>query len=175
MLPTPSHLIDCTIPTPDRADDHQYAGHVQCKCGSDSFELYHTGGTHEWDGETIPCVTAIGDEFYLRVVARCTGCGIDLLILDMDFHGWNGFVCREESKTKRPRPPLTRWPCRACGALVYNADVVVSGEDKETAIGESDGLLDESNWHEGFRWIDIHLHCTACGDDHKSWVSYETM
>lgn len=160
---------------PEAAEDHQYAGHVKCKCGCDTFELRHTGGTHEWNDETIPCTTEISGEFYLRIAAKCKECSSEHLLFDMDFHGWNGFVCREDSKTSRPRPSLVPWPCRSCGNSAYQSDVVVSGEDMESAIDESEGVLDASNWQEGFGWMDIHLHCTVCDNVHKSWVSIETM
>jgi len=175
MLPTPKHLLACTEPRPDRAEEDQYASHLTCPCGSETFDFQHTGGTHEYDGQTIPCVTEIDGEFYLRVVAKCTDCESEHLLLDKDFHGWNGYVCREESKANRPRPPLTTWQCRSCDATGFTGNVLIYGEDLGTAISESSGALNESNWQNAFGWIGIDLHCIVCGDNHDSWISYETM
>lgn len=174
MLPAPRHLIDCTQPLPERAGEYDYAGHVKCKCGCDTYDLYHMGATHEYQGETIPCTAEIDGQFYFRVVARCTACGMEHLLFDMNLHGWNGFVCREELALPGPRPARTSWPCRTCGGSAHQAEVVVHGEDLESAIENSDGILDESKWQEGFLWIVIDIHCTACGDHPKTWMSCKT-
>lgn len=175
MLPVPSHLIRCTSPCERDVAENDYTGNITCTCGSDAFCFHHTGGTHECDGATIPCVTEIDGEYFLRIVAVCWECGNQHLLLDKDYHGWNGSVCRQEAKCNRPRPSLTPWPCRACGAFKFRGEISVYGEDLETAVAESNGMLNESNWQDGFGWIGIDLHCIACGDDHSSWVSYETM
>lgn len=44
----------------------------------------------------------------------------------------------------------------------------------ETAIGESDGFLNESNWQDGFGWIGIDLRCVQCGHAHPEWAGGET-
>jgi hypothetical protein len=138
------------------------------------FEMQHTGATHEIDGEIMPCTAEINGGFFLRIVAKCTGCGTEHLLLDQDFHGWNGFVCGDKSQL-RPRPHLVPWPCNSCGKHAHTADAVIFSEDKAVAIDESGGLLDETNWQEGFGWININIRCVACGRAHESWVSYETM
>ena len=103
-------------------------------------------------------------------------CGKQHLLLDVDFHGWNGFVARERLRGHlRPRPAVVAWPCKACGKTAHKADVLVISEDKKVAIEESDGFLDETNWQEGFGWINIDIRCVTCGRAHESWVSYETM
>ncbi len=174
MIPTPEHLRACTVPEPAKAEQHQYAGHVKCLCRCDTFEMQHTGATHAWGDEIIPCVTEIDGNFFLRIVAKCVSCGAEHLLLDKDFHGWNGYVCREREHDY-PRPPLVVWPCRTCGKVGHKADIVVCGEDKDEAIEASGGRLDESNWQEGFGWIEIDICCVKCGHRHESWVSYETM
>jgi hypothetical protein len=175
MIPPPSHLATCTRPVRQLAEEHQYAGHIRCTCGGEIFELLHTGQTHEWNGETIPCVAEIDGEFFFRLAARCAACETEHLLLDQDFHGWNGFVCRNESDQRRPRPSLVVWECLLCGDTHHSADVVISSEGMDSAIEESTGVLDESNWQEGFGWIDIHIRCNACGAQKISWVSCETM
>jgi hypothetical protein len=103
-------------------------------------------------------------------------CGVGHLLFDKDFHGWDGYVCREESGGHlRSRPPLVPWTCKSCGKATHKADVIVVGEDTKTAIEESGGRLDETNWQEGFGWICINICCAACGHRHEPWVSYETM
>ena len=175
MLPTPAHLRGCTVATPDAADEDEYAALVRCPCGGESFRMLHTADTKQYAGETIPCVTRTDDGFFLRIVAACVGCASEHLLLDMDLHGWNGFVCREPRKTARPRPPLVAWRCRKCGTKAFGAAVSVRGEGKQDAISEADGLLDETNWHEGFGWVTVDLRCDGCGDGHATWIDYETM
>ena len=174
MIPAPQHLRAITLPNPAKAEQHQYAGHVRCPCGCEMFEMQHTGATHEWDDEVIPCVAEIDGEFFLRIVAKCVKCGSEHLLLDKDLHGWNGYVCKEKSR-HLPRPSLVAWPCKSCGKASHKVDVVIFGEDMKEAIEESGGLLDETNWQEGFGWINIDICCAVCGHRHESWVSYETM
>jgi len=176
MIPTPEHLRACTVPEPAKAEQHQYVGYVKCPCGCDTFEMQHTGATHEWDGEIIPCTAEIDGGFFFRIVAKCVNCGTEHLLLDTDFHGWDGFVCREElGGHLRPRPALVGWPCKVCGKNMHKASVLVVSEDKETAFEESGGVLDETNWQEGFGWMNIDIRCAACGHSHEAWVSCETM
>ena len=52
---------------------------------------------------------------------------------------------------------------------------MVLSEDKDLAIEGANGLLDETNWQEGFGWITIDIRCATCGDTHDSWAGYETM
>jgi len=138
--------------------------------------MQHTGATHEWDGEIIPCTAEIDGGFFFRIVAKCVNCGTEHLLLDTDFHGWDGFVCREElGGHLRPRPALVGWPCKVCGKNMHKASVLVVSEDKETAFEESGGVLDETNWQEGFGWMNIDIRCAACGHSHEAWVSCETM
>ncbi len=176
MIPSPEHHIACTVQEPAKAEKHQYVGHVKCPCGCDTFEMQHTGATHEWRGKTIPCDAKLDGGFFFRIVAKCANCGTEHLLLDKDFHGWNGFVCREElGDYLRLRPPLVAWPCKACGKAAHKADIMVFSEGKERTIEESDGMLDETNWQEGFGSITIDIRCTACGNTHESWVECETM
>lgn len=176
MIPSPQHLRACTVPSPAKAGQHQYAGDVRCRCGCDTFEMWHAGATHEVRGTIIPCTAQIDGAFFFRIVAKCTDCGAEHLLFDKDFHGWDGFVCRDELRGHlHPRPPLVAWQCDACGEATHKADVVVVDEDKEDAIEESGGLLNDANWQEGFGWICIDLCCAACGHRHQPWVSYETM
>lgn len=176
MIPAPDHLRKCTQPLPDEARELEYVGQVTCPCGSSKFTLLHTGGTHEWNGETIPCTTEIDGEFFLRVVAKCNECQAEHLLLDMDFHGWNGFVCGPESGDQaRQRPGLVGWPCRSCQRQDFEAKVTIISEGMEHAIEEGEGDVDESNWFEAFGWINIDLICNRCSDHHDQWISFETM
>jgi hypothetical protein len=135
MVPSPEHLSACTIPEPDKAKEHQYIGRVVCPCGCDAFVMQHTGATHEYKGEIIPCTAQVGREFFFRVVATCTECEVQHLLFDKDLHGWNGFVCRRElADHHEPCPPLIGWKCQVCGGETHNAHAVVSCEDMQQAI-----------------------------------------
>lgn len=175
MIPAPRHLRNCTVPADNEAEEFEYVGKVKCACGGQKFQMLHTGATHIVRGETIPCVAEIDGGFFLRIVAKCEQCGIEHLLLDMDFHGWNGFVCHNKKQSQRARPPLVAWGCRECAKTAFESQVTISSEGEEDAIEEADGDLDETNWQEAFSWIDIDLHCCACGDEHTGWISYETM
>ena len=53
--------------------------------------------------------------------------------------------------------------------------VTVTGEKMAVAIDESGGVLDESNWQEGFGWIELSIECCRCSRKEKAWLSFETM
>jgi hypothetical protein len=175
MIPVPNHLRTCTVPVDNEADEFQYVGKVKCACGGTAFQMLHTNATHEWEGEQVPCVAEIDGKFFLRIAAKCEQCGTEHLLLDSDFHGWNGFVCHDKKKAKQPRPPLVAWGCRQCAKMSFESQVTISSEGEVDAIEEADGDLDETNWQEGFSWIDIDVRCCDCGDEHEGWISYETM
>lgn len=175
MIPAPKHLLGCTNPAAESAEETQYIGDVHCSCGGTVFQMLHTGATKEYAGELIPCVARINGGYFLLVAARCAHCDREHLLLDNDFHGWNGFVCHDKAQAERPRPPLVAWPCRKCQQTAFAARVTISSEGKEFAIEEADGDLDETNWQEAFGWIDIAIRCQSCGDEQTDWISYETM
>ena len=109
MMPVPSHLIDCVVPRDAVIDESPLDAFVRCPCGSSRFDLLFPGTTHEWRGETIPCTAEIGGKFFFLVTARCTSCNRRHLLLDADFHGWNGFVCHDPKQASIERPPLRLW------------------------------------------------------------------
>jgi hypothetical protein len=45
----------------------------------------------------------------------------------------------------------------------------------EFALGESEGVLTEADWFEGFGWLTVDITCTACGAGPTRIADYETM
>jgi len=175
MMPVPTHLKECVVPGSSKIDETALKAKVQCPCGGKVFELLYPGQTHEYDGKTIPCVAEIKKKFFFLIKAKCAECGKEHLLLDKDFHGWNGFVCHDPKQAKLPRPPLVPWKCLECGDLKHKAAVVISTEGKEDFISETDGEIDEDRWPDGFGWFTMAIECTKCGSKSPEWVSYETM
>jgi hypothetical protein len=175
MMPVPSHLVNCVTPKDAAIDERPLDADVRCPCGSSSFDLLFPGHTHEYQGETVPCTAEINGKFFFLLKARCVRCQKEHLLIDGDFHGWNGFVCHDPDQAALPRPPLVVWKCLACGATAHEASVQIQTEGKQDFISESDGEFDEDRWPDGFGWFSMAIKCTACGKVTPEWVSYETM
>ncbi len=175
MMPVPSHLVDCVIPKDASIDENPLDADVRCPCGLTRFELLYPGQTHEYNGEIIPCTAEVEGKFFFVLKARCTGCQREHLLLDADFHGWNGFVCHDPEQAALPRPPLVAWKCLSCEGTEHQACVQIQTEGKEDFSEESDGEFDEDRWPDGFGWFSVAIKCTTCDKDTPEWVSYETM
>jgi hypothetical protein len=175
MMPVPKHLKGCVIPRDSIVDEASLIGAVKCPCGGDHFQLLYPGQTHQWEGESIPCTAEIGKAFFFLIKAKCTECGKEHLVIDNDFHGWNGFICHDARQAALPRPPLVPWKCLACEGLEHTAEVAISTEGKTHFVEETDGEVDEDLWPEGFGWITIAIECKKCGKKSPQWVSFETM
>jgi len=175
MMPVPSHLVDCLAPKDATIDEGPLDADVRCPCGANRFDLLFPGQTHAHQGETIRCTANINDNFFFLVKARCTHCHKEHLLLDSDFHGWNGFVCHDPNQAALPRPPLVAWKCLACGATEHEAAVQIQTEGMQDFVSESGGKFDEKRWPDGFGWFSMAIKCTTCSKETPEWVSYETM
>lgn len=175
MMPVPSHLIGSVLPKDSAIDETALDADVVCNCGSRRFELRYPGQTHDYQNEQIPCVAKIDDHFFFVVEVKCTKCGCDHVLLDMDFHGWNGFVCHDEAQASLPRPRLTPWKCLSCEKTEHEASVQIQTEGREHFVEETDGEFDEERWPDGFGWFSMSISCTGCGKNTPEWISYETM
>jgi hypothetical protein len=175
MMPVPTHLRECVVPKDSAVDESELDATVRCPCGSQEFSLLFPGHTHEYDGETIPCTAEIDGSFFFLIKAVCTSCSKEHLLIDQDFHGWNGFVCHEESQASKPRPPLTPWKCLGCGATPHSATIQIQTEGREDFVEEAGDEFDADRWHDGFGWFSMAIRCGECGKETPQWVSLETM
>jgi hypothetical protein len=177
MMPTPSHLRDC-VKRPDVAvteEEGRLIAPVVCPCGSAELELLYPGQTREVKGRPVIVVVQIDGNFYLRLEARCGNCGKNHLLLDKDFHGWNGYVCHDEKQAALPRSPLQVWHCPSCKNTRHQMEVTICTEGKTHFVEESEGEFQAESWPDGFGWFTLTTHCVNCGLDIDALVDYETM
>jgi hypothetical protein len=177
MMPTPTHLRKC-LRRPDVPISEirgKLTAPVVCPCGSAEMELLYPGQTHEYTGRVIPCVAEIKGKFFFRLEARCKACQKTHLLLDKDFHGWNGFVCHDKKQATLPRPALKPWHCLSCKGNWHQMTVTICTEGKEDFIDETDGEFPAKRWPDGFGWFTLSTHCIKCGLDTEGLVDYETM
>ena len=173
--PIPTHLRECFVPLEGQPEDGLLKGAIRCACGSEQFELRYPGQTQDWFGRQLPCTASIGGRYFFRLEAHCLGCGRDHLLLDQDFHGWNGFVCHDAEQAALPRPQLVPWPCSACGALAHLLAAAVRIETEEFILEEADDDIDLSRWYDAFGWFSVDLTCAQCGRTEEDLISCETM
>ena len=175
MMPIPSHLTNCVTPDSSEIDESPLLGKVQCPCGSDVFQLLYPGRTREHEEGPIPCVAEIDGKFFFLIKAKCCACKKEHLLIDIDFHGWNGFVCHEPNQANLPRPSLVPWKCLSCGSTEHKATILVSGEGKLDFIEETEGEFDEDRWPDGFGCFAMAIACSKCEKSTDGWISMETM
>lgn len=175
MMPVPSHLIECVVPNDSVIDEEDLYAVVQCPCGSTRFHLLFPGQTHEYDGEVVPCTARIEENYFFLLKAACTNCEKEHLLLDEDFHGWNGFVCHNPQKAALPRPALQAWKCLNCSETVHEATIFIQTEGRDDFVSESSGKFEADLWPEAFGCFNMGIRCSGCGKDTLQWVSCETM
>jgi hypothetical protein len=175
MTPMPTHLVGLLDVATAVFVDNRLDASVQCSCGSRIFELMYPGQTHEVEGQLIPCTAEINGSFFFRIEVRCTQCAEKHLLFDADFHGWDGFVCRDEVQASLPRPPLETWRCLSCQEPGHTARVQVQNEGQEDFLDNAPTGIDPSRWVDGFGWFSMSISCAHCSCETSEWVSYETM
>ncbi len=163
-MPVPSHLFDSVSPKDSVIDESALDAEVICSCGSRQFELQYPGQTHEYRGEQTPCTALVGGQFFFVIKARCSACGHEHLLFDKDFHGWDGFVCHDETQASEPRPPLTPWHCVTCGKSQHEASVQIHAQGREDFVAETDGEIDEARWPDAFDCFGMSITCIGCGN-----------
>jgi hypothetical protein len=175
MMPVPEHLQACLVAPRGKPDSRPLKGKVRCPCGGKVFRLLFPGQTKEWGDEIIPCVAKIKSKYFLVIKGKCVACRKVHLLLDKDFHGWNGFVCRDPKQTKLKRPPLVPWKCLDCGELGHKAVLEIHTMGKRDFVDETDGEFDPALWPEAFAWFSMDIECVGCRKKSREWISYETM
>jgi hypothetical protein len=175
MMPVPSHLVDCVIPKESTIDENPLDAVVRCPCGSTVLELLYPGQTHDFEGEAVPCVAEIDGKLFFLIKGRCTACHRSHLLFDMDFHGWNGFVCHDAEQAAIPRPSLVPWACLSCGVTAHEASVEIQTEGKGDFVAEAGQEFDVNRWPDAFGWFSMTIRCIGCGKQTCDWISYETM
>jgi hypothetical protein len=175
MMPVPSHLIECVVPKESTIDESSLDAVVRCPCGSTLFELLYPGQKRDYDGEIVPCVAEIDGKFFFVIKARCMICQREHLLLDSDFHGWNGFICHDVEQAALPRPSLVAWNCLSCGATAHEASVQICTEGKADYVATVGKEFDVERWPDAFGWFSMAIKCNRCGKHTPEWISYETM
>jgi DNA-directed RNA polymerase subunit RPC12/RpoP len=175
MMPAPTHLRDCVLPGDARIDETGFFGKVRCPCGSESFRLLYPGETHEYRGVAIPCTAQVNGHFFFLVKAACANCGREHLLIDKDFHGWDGFVCHDAKQASLPRPSLRPWKCLKCGGTDHSASVSIETQGRQDFIEEAGEGFDPERWPDAFSWFTMAIRCVNCGKETPSWVALETM
>lgn len=175
MMPVPSHLIECVVPKSSVVDEQALDATVKCTCGSTRFRLMFPGQTHNLRGDVIPCTANIDGKYFFIVRANCVRCHREHVLIDADFHGWNGFVCHDAAQASVARPELVAWQCLGCGGSVHEASVQIQTEGREDFVDQAGDEFDPERWPDAFGWFSMTIRCVACHRETPDWVSYETM
>jgi hypothetical protein len=175
MMPTPRHLKEVVVRDDINADEEPLEAPIRCTCGGEIFEILYPGQTHDWNGETVPCVANLGGAFFLVLKVRCCICGREHLLLDKDEHGYNGYVCHDPVQSSLPRPDLVPWQCLGCHQTAHRVMVTVCTAGRVDFEEETEGEFDPETWPEAFSWFRLGAYCDACNRDTPDLVDYETM
>ena len=175
MMPVPTHLVGIAVPAEAEVDEAPLRAELRCGCGSLSFEFLYPGQTQVIGGREIPCDAEIDGNYFYIVSARCTACRAERVLLDADFHGWNGLTCHDPVQAAAARPPLTPWHCRNCRETAHVGMLFISGEGKDDFIEEAGSDFDPDRWPDAFGWFSLSCSCLQCGLDEPDRFVSETM
>jgi hypothetical protein len=167
MMPVPSHLKGIAVPRDPVADQEPLTADIRCSCGESTMELLYPGQTHRHEHKTIPCTAEIDGNYFFVVRARCTRCSTSHLLLDADFHGWNGFVCHDQAQASLAPPALIPWRCQSCAGTSHKVVVHIQTEGRQDFVNEAGEGFDAQRWPDAFGWFDLDLTCIGCGENSR--------
>ncbi|WP_371366365.1 hypothetical protein SRRS_07530 [Sporomusa rhizae] len=178
ILPIPTHLKHILIPKGEN-DEFEITGDIRCDCGNDEFTINFIGDYQNG----IVTLCEYEGVFYLVIKCKCQKCGKLHLIFDSNLHGWDGFVCSDESGLIGSDSfPVEEklWSCPQCTNDSHKVSVAISSQGQADFIAEvlensEDTRFVEDDWVNAFEWITISLKCLRCGFEDKKWIDYETM
>ena len=175
MMPVPSHLKGVVVPLNKDIGEDNLSANFRCQCGESRFELLYPGKTHKFGGKLIPCTIEIDGHFFFVLKSRCTSCGHEHLLLDTDFHGWDGFICHDPDQASLKRPQLVPWQCQKCGETKHNGIIHIESQGEEDFVLEVGEDFDVDRWPDAFSWFSMDLTCCKCGLESQNIISVETM
>ena len=175
MMPVPSHLVGIAAPSEAMLDEAPLRADLRCDCGSQSFEFLFPGQTHSIGGREVPCTADVDGHYFDIVSSRCSECKLERVLLDADFHGWNGFICHDPAQAAIPRPPLVAWQCRNCGGTAHSGNIYIAGEGRADLVREVGSGFDADRWPDAFGWFTLSCTCRRCGQDSPDLFECETM
>jgi len=175
MMPLPTHLQGLVVPLDDSPNEDPLEANVRCTCGSESFELLYPGATTPHNDSVIPVDLEKGGHFFFRIEAVCKRCCACHLLFDADFHGWNGYICHDDTQASLPRPPLMAWTCLRCAATPHVARILIQTEGQADFVENTNGEFPPDRWPDGFGWFSMSIACESCQFKTDTWVDYETM
>src|SRR5438270_680843 len=146
MMPLPSHLRNCVLPSEANVDEEPLQGIVKCSCGSECFQLLHPGEIVVRGDRRSPGHLHASRHSFFIITAKCDRCETEHLLFDKVLHGWNGFVCRDPVASKLPRPPLQPWKCLNCESIVHKATVHIGSEGKAGFVEVARGIFEGTEW-----------------------------
>src|SRR5205823_4405376 len=135
----------------------------------------YPGRTIVVGGRLQPCTAEIEGRYFYVVTCRCTGCTEERVLLDADFHGWNGYLCHDPEQAAVPRPPLVVWRCRRCNETAHKGSILVAGEGRADMIREMGPDCDADRWPDAFGWFEMDCDCVNCGEANPGLFPFETM
>lgn len=154
--PIPKHIRDFFQLVGANNNEYEAKGSIKCSCNSEIFRVYQSNGKR-----------------IVKVI--CHKCNKEIIIFDEGQHGWNGFVCKDDSLDRSQLFEKVR--CKNCEADTFEVLVVISSQGKQDFIDEctsNDDSFSEDDWVDGFEWISISLRCSE-GDYAEEWMECETM
>jgi hypothetical protein len=173
-FPIPKHLNSIFKPIGDTNTEFAVIGKIVCDCGNDNFNISFVGDDRDYDIDKVIKVKNVYGNDFLIVKVKCINCNKEHLIFDDDFHGWNGFICGDDSKNLE-RPKSKIWACNKCRNINHSLAVTINSQGQEDFLEGAGKEFDKNDWLEAFEWITINVECKNCGERNEEWISYETM
>lgn len=147
---------------------------LRCGCGHRNFELLHPARKPSQGSGATPWPVEVEGRYFFLLKAACADCGTEHLLLDLDWHGWNAIVHRDERQASLPRPPLQTWSCESCCGRKHGISICL----KYPSESEIPGRLWAESWRQfqadAFVSFSLDLTCGHCLRHSHELVHFET-
>jgi hypothetical protein len=174
----PKHLSDCLSRNVIQHDSYRMEAEFQCQCGSKVFSWYTVGAVCVGDPLHRPSSVVKDGVPHFRIENECVVCNHRNLVFDAHYHGWNGYICRNQAYASAPRTAMILWKCPICSATRQEGKLGIASEgidDFKEFLKDVGDRFKLDDWVDAFGWIHISLTCEKCCTHIPGWVDYETM
>ncbi len=173
--PIPTHLKGWIVPQDRRSPPGELVAKLRCPCGGEAFELHYPGQTRDVHNAPFPVMAEFHGRPFFLIKAVCAACAQEVVLIDRDFHGWNGLIRHDPEQAALTRPPLTPWRCLACDELPHTVMLHIQYESELEFLKKTGGKFLPERWPDAFGDFAMDIQCARCEEETPLWIDIVTL